>query len=112
MWQGARAWVSGSRLYFFRVPAMEVSDWELERFQDPDELLDYVVSITQYLERNHFVLSKANCGVAGCPEPAAAGLTICPRHQVAQLQKVGLLPRYPSGRRLDPYDVERYERDT
>ncbi|SES91383.1 hypothetical protein [Thalassotalea agarivorans] len=102
----ARAWVSGNEPYLFRVPATSVQDWLQARYQDPDELLDYVVSIEEF---DRLPSGNKPCKVAGCERDVVKGLFLCHRHHVASLQKIGKCPEYPIGRNFGPYEVSKYE---
>ena len=106
LWQSSRAWNWGNKEYVFRVPDISEADWLAEPFVSPDELLIYMASMDDFLERNDFRESTTVCRVEGCQNNAVQGLVTCLEHHIASLQRVHALPARPGGRRFPPYTGE------
>jgi len=105
-WQLARAWVSGNEPYLFRVPSITKGEWIRERYQDPDELLDYVVNIKEF---DNLPSGDSVCKVNGCEKQTVKGLRVCHKHHVFNMQSAKACLSYPVGRKFPPYDVRNYE---
>lgn len=102
-WQQSLAWNWGGRSFFFKIPAIEIQDWKEVPFMSPADMMIHAASMQEYFAKNAFVESEEICRVENCENKCIAGKLVCKRHFVQDLQKVGLLPKPPSGRIFEPY---------
>ena len=70
LWHCSFAWNWGSIEYFFKVPAIEKSDWLAEPYVAPDELPIWCAVLDRFIHRNTFATKGVPCRVSGCPHKA------------------------------------------
>ena len=104
-WQQSWSWSFGAKDYIYQVPTIGEAEWREEPYARPDEMLVYTAMMDRYEGASDLTPSTSPCRVAGCPRFAVEGLVLCFEHQVESLQRVGLLPTPPQGRRFPPYHV-------
>lgn len=103
LWQSSRAWNWGNDEYLFKVPQTETDAWKSEVFVQPDELLIFTASVSDFLKRNTFTENDTSCSVSGCERKAVSGSVSCLRHHIESLQRARTMPSYPTGRWFKPY---------
>lgn len=103
LWQGSRAWNWGNEEYLFRVPPVELTDWESEVYVQPDALLIFTAVMHDFLTRGAFTDTASICRTQGCSKSAVSGSVNCLRHHLGNLQNLGTMPSYPVGRWFGPY---------
>jgi hypothetical protein len=104
LWQGSYAWNWGGYEYLFKVPAINLDQWRIEPYVQPDELILYIALMQQYHERIDPTETTSICTVAGCGKHAVKLSMCCLQHQIEQLQAIGILPKKPPGIYFPPYD--------
>lgn len=103
LWQGSRAWNWGNDEYLFKVPPIETNEWLSEVFVQPDELLIFTATTSDFLKPNSFPEKDSLCSVSGCGKKAVSGSVNCLRHHLESLQRAHTMPAYPTGRWFTPY---------
>jgi hypothetical protein len=103
LWQCNRAWNWENNAYLFRVPSISLVEWLAEPFQAPDEMLIYSAVMSDFFEKNDFSDGDRPCQSPNCPRLAARRVAHCVQHHVESLQKLGNLPKEPTGRLFPPY---------
>ena len=103
LWQSGHDWKKGYQEYLFQVPEIDVAKWKAKSYVEPAALMLYMVMMENYLEQNTVEASSNPCRAQGCKERAIKMSVFCEKHHIKQLQKVGLLPERPKGRRFPPY---------
>lgn len=93
----------GDRKYLFQVPDLDTSEWLQEQYQKPDELIVYSSHMQDYFDRNEFTSTNTECRQKDCSELAIKYTVFCRDHHVESLQKSGVLPNKPIGRKLPYY---------
>jgi hypothetical protein len=106
LWQGSRAWNWGNYEYLFKVPSVEPLDWASEVYAQPDELLIFTAVMHDFLTRGAFTDTVSICRAEGCSKKAVSGAVHCLGHHLSNLQILGTMPPYPTGRWFGPYARE------
>lgn len=104
LWQGSKAWNWGGNEYLFKVPAVDIDEWKLEPFVQPDELILYIARMESYNEHLDKEETSELCKAAECRNHAIKLSIYCLPHHIAQLQQSQILPSKPSGRYFLPSD--------
>lgn len=102
-WQGSRAWNWGNDEYLFKVPAIDPTEWKVEVYVQPDELLIFTAVVSEFLTRGGFTETASICKADNCAKNAVSGSVNCLLHHLENLQRVRMMPAYPSGRWFAPY---------
>ncbi|MBA4147938.1 MAG: hypothetical protein H0X66_07455 [Verrucomicrobia bacterium] len=102
VWQSGREWNFANEEYLFRVPAITAEEWQREHYQQPAAMMIYTAMMADYHLRP-FTPSSDKCRAEGCEERASTLGVFCRRHQVEELQRLGQLPKPPSGKLFPPY---------
>ncbi|WP_210490327.1 hypothetical protein [Rufibacter aurantiacus] len=102
-WQSNRAWNWGNKEYLIKVPAIEVEDWKVDPYMQPDQMLIYSALMIEYFEKNILADSEKLCSKESCNRPALTTSVLCKDHFIQNLQEFHLLPKRPSGRLFEPY---------
>jgi hypothetical protein len=102
-WQTGREWNFGNEEYPFQVPEINVADWLQEAYTQPASWLIYLASMQQYMAKTTMEEGDKQCAVAGCQRRAIKFSGSCELHHIEQLQRVGLLPKRPTGKLFAPY---------
>jgi len=108
IWQSSRAWNWGNDLYLFKVPQITKEEWLIKPYVQPDELLIYVGSLSEFLKQG-LKKGEEKCKKDGCTNNAVKGLVMCLKHHIENLQKVHSLPQEPVGRWFQPYVEENFK---
>lgn len=103
-WQMSGSWSFGRKRYAFRVPEIDIKDWEVQPYVAPDTLFIYISSISDFLEENSWNEGNARCVVDSCASIAVKGLVMCKHHHIESLQRVSLICAPPKGRWFGPYN--------
>lgn len=103
-WQGSYALNWGGHEYLYKVPAIDLNDWRIEPFVQPDQLILYIGSMQDYHERLKPEETGSRCKADGCDKRSIKLSIYCLQHHTEQLQANGILPRRPHGRYFPPYD--------
>ncbi|TMM55969.1 hypothetical protein FEE95_15105 [Maribacter algarum] len=103
LWQLSSAWNWGGKDYLFKIPEIEIEDWNLEPFISPADLVIFSASMESYFEKNKLVDSENDCKREECDKKAILKDVLCKTHFIESLQRFGLLPKSPDGKIFEPY---------
>jgi hypothetical protein len=103
LWQSGHEWNFGDREYVFRVPPIDVSEWQREPYAQPAAMMIHSASMHMFFTRNKFEQGDAPCRTEGCNKRAVRLSVFCLDHHVSALQRQGMLARKPIGRLFPPY---------
>lgn len=105
-WQSGREWSFANEEYFFQVPTVDHSTWQLEPFAQPAALMIYSAVMSNYWANSKFEPGSEACRTSGCKERAIRSSALCATHHVESLQNMSMLPKRPGGKLFPPYSVE------
>jgi hypothetical protein len=108
-WQSGHEWNFADREYLFRVPSIEVADWQHEPYQQPAAMMIYSAVMRNFFARAKFETGDSPCRAEGCTERALRLSVFCCDHHIQSLQQRGQLPKKPVGRLFPPYYVESHK---
>ena len=102
-WQQSCAWNWDGKSYLFKVPEIEIKEWEKEQYVSPADLLIFSGVMEDYFEKNKFKESDTKCKVLECNNNSIVNGVLCKTHFVENLQKLNILPKMPDGKLFEPY---------